>query len=168
MKVLELRFLQADQRALFKGKMRNMFRPGLNTRDDEIAGLSMSLDERTGLISVDIPGESLGLHLSVCGVKLEPAISGQQEDEYVHPREHLAEYINRPAPLATQVQVTAAELGFDPSGDDLDDREIAKLLQGKGAKKKIEAKIKKKPGPKPKPVQVVIDDAEDPDEGDDE
>lgn len=170
MKVLSLRFLDPDDRIYFAGKWRKQLEPGDRRADDQIPGLDMTLNPQTGLISVDSPGHSTVLHVSRVAPKLDPAIAVPEPVAsppqptpviYAAPEQRLAK------------PVLDAEQGFDTSGDDIDDREVAKLLQGKGAKKALEKRAaKKKPGPKPKvkpaPEPVEDDDFGDEDGGDDE
>ncbi len=157
MKVLELRFLDKEHSAFFKGKYRKHFKPGVMTREDDIPGLQMSLNEMSGMISIDAPGDSIGLHISVCAPVFPPTIDAV---EYAHREAARVEADTQKAPKAKDIANVAtpkktkaeldAALGFDSEGDDLDDKEIAKLLQGSGAKKAVATRTKKKPGPKPK------------------
>lgn len=155
MNVTEVRFLHPDDRCYFKGKWRKLLQSGNDTRDDRIPGLNMTLNQQTGLVSVDAPGDSITLHLSTIACRLEPAIDDGHRV-----------VVDDPVPVTREVigarrPVTADDLGFDPSGDDIDDAEVARLLQGPKAKKALVKKAaKKKPGPKPKAKPAPIEDAE--------
>lgn len=173
MNVIELRFLNPEDRVYFRGKWRKMLTGGRDTRNDEIPGLNMSLNPNTGLVSVDAPGDSIVLHVSAVSPRLKPSISEATEPAPMVPS-LVPKAPARSHNVAAPAPVTAADLGYDPNGEDIDDRDVARLLQGKGAKKKLEAKAKKKPGPKPKvkaapvsePSDYADDDSSD-DEGDD-
>jgi hypothetical protein len=159
-KVLELRFLHRDARMLFKNKWRDSLRPGPNVRDGEIPGLEMTLNPHTGVITIDAPGDSTAVHLSAVSPKLEPAIAAAE----FRP-EPVAEVPTTQAPrVMKQRQATEEELGFDPNGDDIDDAEVARLIQGKGAKAALK-KRGRKPKPKlaPAPEPVIEDDYSDED-----
>ncbi len=166
MKVLELRFLHRDARMFFKGKWRDRLIPGANWREGEIQGLQMTLNPHTSIVSIDAPGDSTAMHLSAVNVRLEPSIEAHDPLPVAVP---VPAPPPAPTPAAKRV-ATAAELGFDPNGDDLDDDEVAKLLQSKSAK----AAVKKRGRPKkvaPAPVEHEMaweaDDTDDADEGDD-
>lgn len=153
MNVTEVRFLNPNDRCYFRGKWRTLLRHGNDTRNDEIPGLNISLNPQTSIVSVDAPGDSISLHLSALAIRMEPAIDEAEHAKAEAKRRAIEakeqaereEQERKEAPKAAKVKpVTAAELGFDPDGDDIDDREVAKLLQGKGAKKSLEKRVAKK------------------------
>lgn len=153
-KVLELRFLSKDDRAFFQGKYHNQFRPGTAVRDGEIPGLEMTYDRVAGVVNLDAPGDSTVIHISRVAPKLEAAIPVQTFVAKPAPAPFAPKGNPKRAATKSEEEI-AAQLGFDMNGDDLDDAEIAKLLQGSGAKKALKKKAaKKKASKKPAPKKA--------------
>ncbi len=149
--ITKLDFLDANDRLYFGGRVYKH----LEARD--MPGLEMSLNPQSCMVSIDAPGYSSAVHLSRVAVSLTPAI---QRREPPPPA---------PVPEAKPAKGSKVKKAKGPvEAEDIDDEEIAGLLQGAGAKKALEKrKAKKKPGPKKAKIAApeYVDEPED--EGDD-
>lgn len=177
MKIKQLWLLSRDEVMRFGNASYNAGKAlvaGHNVGAGEIPGLQMSLNEMTGMVSIDAPGKSTMIHVSKCCLVLEPSISPHTPiaPPPAGPRAEPGAAARKPPasePPKFRRGRPKAELdeeqGFDTSGDDIDDAEVAKLMQGSEKK----ALVKKKRGrpPKAKPAEVeMYEDEEVDDAGD--
>ncbi len=133
-KVLAIYCMNKDETIQFGHKSARWLRPGMHRVDGEVPGLQMSLNEHSGIITIDAPGISSAVHISKVSVVLEPAIPLGVEKVVVAPT------------VARDTSDEPDDGSEEPTyadDEELDDSEIAALMQSPVAK---EALAKRKPG----------------------
>ena len=135
-KILAIYVMNKEEVIQFGSKATKWLRAGPRRADGEVPGLQMSLNELTGIISIDAPGVSSAIHISKVTVVLEPTIPVSVA--VVNPVS---------APRDTDETVYTDDADDEPIADDAevedDDPEVAALLQSPTVK---EAVAKRKPG----------------------
>lgn len=143
-KILAIYVMNKEETIQFGSRATKWLRAGPRRADGEIPGLQMSLNELTGIISIDAPGVSSAIHISKVTVVLEPTIPISAM---------VVQSLSMPRP--TDDALYADDDGDEPIADDTevedDDPEVAALLQSPAVKETV---AKRKPGRPRKTVEA--------------